>query len=204
MLMVKNKLTIFILALSINIANAMSCSLKRVNNFGSKLKLYNPKKLGLATVTIASMGGLYYGLEDKKDLYFNNAIKSNNFAAHFLFSIYNIDANYKDKNGVTPLMLAVRFGDVRLVMKLLKSGADPNAQDVCGWSALHYYAYFANKYKKKRKREKRQSYNKIVKYLVNAGANVNIQDMYKKTPLHFTQIYKHNNIETNLKKFGAC
>jgi TonB family protein len=64
--------------------------------------------------------------------------------------------------GVTPLMRAVRDGESKEFKSLLKRGADINARDSYGWSAL-YYAVTRNDFN-------------IVKALVEAGADVNAAD----------------------------
>lgn len=46
--------------------------------------------------------------------------------------------NVYDKNGMTPLMWAVRFGDVQRVDALLKAGATVDAHDSRGLSAIDY------------------------------------------------------------------
>lgn len=52
---------------------------------------------------------------------------------------YGFDINYQDKNGVTPLILAVSYSDksatVDMIMQLLELGADPTLEDRYGKSA---------------------------------------------------------------------
>ena len=45
--------------------------------------------------------------------------------------------NYADRNGRTPLHAAVNYCNYSLVIRLLKEGADPNAQDKDGNTPLH-------------------------------------------------------------------
>ena len=46
------------------------------------------------------------------------------------------EVNYPDDDGCTPVMLAARHGHVAMVAMLLAHGADADAQDRSGWSAL--------------------------------------------------------------------
>lgn len=80
------------------------------------------------------------------------------------------DPNVRDKEGRTPLMHAVIEKGVPLVRILLEQGAvDVNAQDVRGYSALHFAA---------------QDYSEdIGLLLLQNGAVVDSQDQYGNTPL---------------------
>ncbi len=48
------------------------------------------------------------------------------------------EVNLSDKNGMTPLMWAVRFGDAGRVQELITAGADVGARDARGLSAMDY------------------------------------------------------------------
>ncbi|KAK7972222.1 hypothetical protein PG988_006356 [Apiospora saccharicola] len=50
------------------------------------------------------------------------------------------DPNARDRFGVTPLMMAVRWSDVAMVKRLLDGGADVNAQAYDGATTLHFLA----------------------------------------------------------------
>ena len=49
-----------------------------------------------------------------------------------------VDPNFRDNDGSTPLIQAVKFGFVDIVHDLLKADADTNVFDSTGWIALHY------------------------------------------------------------------
>jgi ankyrin repeat protein/HEAT repeat protein len=67
------------------------------------------------------------------------------------------------------LIDAVRTGDADTVRQLLASGADPNAANDMGWTALHCAA--------------RGHHLEIMRALVAGGADVNRQDQFGRTPL---------------------
>jgi hypothetical protein len=74
------------------------------------------------------------------------------------------------KDGETPLHFASREGNHEQVHKLLKAGADVNAQDAIGNTPLHIAAGAGN--------------HEIVDTLIKAGADVSKQNHNGETPLH--------------------
>ncbi len=80
----------------------------------------------------------------------------------------NIDS--KSKAGISPLHIAVKNRDLKMVKFLLKEGADIDIQDNNGLTPLHYAIG--------------QRRFKIVKYLVLHDADVNIKNIYGISPLH--------------------
>ena len=69
-------------------------------------------------------------------------------------------------NALVPLFEAV---DLRAIARLLKDGADPNAQDDNGFSPLHFAA--------------QESLPEAARLLLEAGAVPNIKDSFGNTPL---------------------
>ena len=85
------------------------------------------------------------------------------------------DVSHRDSAGRTPLMFAVRTGDPAIVQKLIAAGADVNAAQTggineIGKTALHRAAT------RKRNLD-------VVKVLVNAGADIDVEDEHGKTAL---------------------
>ncbi|KNB43698.1 hypothetical protein JH06_4981 [Blastocystis sp. subtype 4] len=56
------------------------------------------------------------------------------------------NVNIASEHGWTPLMVVMGnpLGDVKVVNKLLKLGADPMMKDEDGWNCLHWAAYHSN------------------------------------------------------------
>lgn len=87
--------------------------------------------------------------------------------------------NQKDKNGKTPLMTAIKNGNDWEIRSLLKSGADVNAKDNEGWSALMYAIRYQNNLE-------------FVNILIQNGADVNSKNKYGSTPLQIAACYSDN------------
>jgi hypothetical protein len=60
---------------------------------------------------------------------------------HFLLSLPGADADVRDKQGCTPLIVAAQYGEVLCAHLLLRRGASPMAADECGDTPLHWAAY---------------------------------------------------------------
>ena len=89
--------------------------------------------------------------------------------------------NEKFKANQTPLMEAIIFKQEEIAKLLVENGADVNAQDDKGWSALHFAA---------------QSYlPNTIKLLITKKADIDPQDAWGNTPL-LRAIYNSNNGET--------
>jgi len=72
--------------------------------------------------------------------------------------------NSRQRNGMTPLMMACREGIVEIVEELIKRNADINAQDVMGWTPLIWSVHYS-----------KQGEMEIISLLISAGADVTIK-----------------------------
>ena len=102
----------------------------------------------------------------------------------------NCDPNIQNKNGITPLHLAVDNMITKTVKLLIRADANSNLKTRMGLAPLHY-AVMVNS-------------SIILKILIKSGANVNALDNEGLTPLHYaTQNEKHFNIARILIENGA-
>ena len=86
---------------------------------------------------------------------------------------YGADLNQGEPlKGITPLMYAAVAGKLHAMRALLKAGADPNITCHMGETALYYCEGTVTQLRS------------MMKDLVNAGANINHQDVHGVTPLH--------------------
>jgi ankyrin repeat protein len=79
------------------------------------------------------------------------------------------DIELRDKNGLTPLILAAICNHGEMVDLLITAGADMEARDENGSTALIHATL--------------NDHNAIVKRLVSRGANVNMKNKYAESPV---------------------
>jgi ankyrin repeat protein len=91
-----------------------------------------------------------------------------------------VDVNVKENSKLHPtaLILAAQNGNIHLIPDLLRRGADLNATDVNGDTALNHAAQF--------------NQPAAIKLLLEAGADASIQDKWKQTPLISAAGISHN------------
>ncbi len=97
------------------------------------------------------------------------------------------DVNPRDASGNTPLHVAAKHGNTRVIEYLASKGADMNAQEKEGRTPLHVAAvqsYWT------------QDYGNVIQTLIGRGANVNAKDHEGYTPLHLAAFWM---IEGNVK-----
>ena len=100
-----------------------------------------------------------------------------------------LDPNARGLNGVTTLMSYVWRERKDTVQQLLDRGADVNAQDSDGDSALHGAAQNGN--------------IEIIDLLVAKGANLNLKNKVGGTPLMWAAVYGHEDAARRLLERGA-
>ncbi len=112
----------------------------------------------------------------------------------FLFEHGIKSVNFKRKDGVSALELAVKGNYFKIVNILLEYGADVNVKDINGESIFHWVNYKSNL--------------QIAKALLDYGANINAKDNNNMTPLHwaakckneeFVKFLLYNNADTGIR-----
>nr|CCA16679.1 conserved hypothetical protein [Albugo laibachii Nc14] len=91
-----------------------------------------------------------------------------------------------DDTGLTPLMIASQLGLVEIVTLLVLSGADLDAEDVIGNTALHFAARVGN--------------HNIAYILLAAGADAYILNMEDDNPIDLAIYHGHTNVVCILEK----
>lgn len=76
-----------------------------------------------------------------------------------------------EREGGTPLHIAVEYNNIEIVELLLENGASTESVDRNNMTPLHWAVDLG--------------YKDIIKLLVKGGANINAQDINKSTPLHW-------------------
>ena len=112
-------------------------------------------------------------------------------AVMILLSILEADPNSSDSEGVTPLMIACRYGNIRITTLLLQAHANINQQSKIGTTALVLACY-----------SKKVQYE-LVELLVQSGASVNVKAEQQRTALMIAAERGHTSIVQYLLDEGA-
>lgn len=104
------------------------------------------------------------------------------------------DANARDAEGATTLMLAANSGNLGMVKLLLAAGADVKATDAAGWTALMKGVY---------NQEQDRGFPDVVQALIDAGADVETKIAYGIRPLMLAAGYGEAGVVETLLKAGA-
>lgn len=95
---------------------------------------------------------------------------------------------------MTELMSAAYAGDLEHARQLLAAGADVNAKDEGGWTALMKACYNA---------EQKRGYAEVVQALIDAGADIEAPIGYGVRPLMLAAGYGEADVVDTLLKAGA-
>ena len=100
-------------------------------------------------------------------------------AAESAKHLFIANANERDVKGRTKLMIAAKKGDIARIEDLLYSGAEINAKDEEGWTALMYAARF-------------QKNSDVTTLLLMKGADRKLKNNYGLTPLLLASAYSES------------
>ncbi|MDA7705759.1 ankyrin repeat domain-containing protein, partial [Rickettsiales bacterium] len=150
-------------------------------------------------------------LEQVKEIFSENHLKEciNNLSNDEIFNLFDIKndsylksiidlisadkmgaiKNYTNKDGLTPLHIAVHNNCVTVVDKLIEAGADKDKGDKNKLSPLHIAAH--------------NNYATIVDRLIEAGADKDKDDKNNNTPLHLAAFNGHTEVVKKLIEAGA-
>ena len=104
------------------------------------------------------------------------------------------DANARDSEGNTLLMLSAHAGDLQMVRILIEAGADVNASDEQGWTALSKSTYNF---------EHKRGYADVTQALIDAGADLEAAIGYGVRPLMLAAGYGETEVVEVLLEAGA-
>lgn len=122
------------------------------------------------------------------------AVKTGDVAAAERLLGAGTDANTRDEEGATLLMLAAYAGDLAMVKALIKAGADVNAGDERGWAPLAKSVY---------NMEQKRGFAEVSRALIDAGANVEAAIGYGVRPLMLAAGYGEGEVVATLLNAGA-
>ena len=104
------------------------------------------------------------------------------------------DCNTRNAEGATLLIQAAEIGNLELVKMLIEAGADVNATDPQGWTALMKALY---------NHDLDRGFPEIVSALIDAGADIEIQIGYGIRPLMLAAGYGEAGVVDVLLKAGV-
>jgi len=104
------------------------------------------------------------------------------------------DANLRDSEGSTLLMLAAYTGNLAMVEVLLEAGAGVNESDERGWTALAKSTYNF---------EQKRGFADVAQALIDAGANIEAPITYGVRPLMLAAGYGETEVVEVLLESGA-
>ena len=123
-----------------------------------------------------------------------DAVKAGDAASAHLMLAAGADADSRDGESATVLMMAAHAGDLAMVQVLIEGGADVNACDERGWSPLSKAVYNP---------ELKRGFADVVQVLIDAGANIEAAIGYGVRPLMLAAGYGETAVVEALLNAGA-
>ncbi len=105
--------------------------------------------------------------------------------------LLGLDIDTRCKHGQTALHYACEHGNIQIVERLLDHGANVNAVNLCGETALHKISLSGNECAA------------VGSLLLERGANPNILNSWGETPLHIACAFDHCELAKSLIDRGA-
>ncbi|KAI1705091.1 ankyrin repeats (3 copies) domain-containing protein [Ditylenchus destructor] len=112
------------------------------------------------------------------------------------------DVNVKDKADRTPLIIAMSKGELLISLALIEAKADVKVTDENDRTPLHL-CILAQGPARSNTQQYRELKLKVVAALVNAGAVIDTEDKFQKTPVQIAYDTKQKDIEDLLTKSGS-
>lgn len=123
-----------------------------------------------------------------------DAVKAGDAASAHLMLAAGADADSRDGENATVLMLAAHAGDLTMVKVLIEGGADVNACDERGWTPLSKAVYNA---------DMKRGFADVAQVLIDAGANIEAAIGYGVRPLMLAAGYGETAVVEALLNAGA-
>jgi ankyrin repeat protein len=123
-----------------------------------------------------------------------SAIEAGNFHAVSALLQGGADANARDAEEMTPLMVAASLGHLEIVETLVEQGANVNAKNTLGWTALMKAIY---------NYEQDRGFPEIISLLVEAGSEIETEIAYGTRPLMLAAGYGQAEVIDVLLAAGA-
>ena len=98
------------------------------------------------------------------------------------------DLDYKDKDGNTALMQAVRYSHPSIVQWLLENNADVDSKTNSGQTVMHIATMYG--------------YDEMIKVLIEHGVKVDVKDNAGRTPLWYAKKYGNTSTFNLLKSYS--
>jgi ankyrin repeat protein len=148
------------------------------------------KLISHSVIVMLSISLVAHGMEKDLSEQLIDKIQFNNIAkVKELLDNEEINIDYAERSGVTPLICAVYTGSLEMVRLLIAKGANINLTDANGMTPLHYACEFSGSYP-------------IARLLIHHGANVNMKAQ-SRSPLLLTCYFNNELTKLLLEESNA-